>query len=730
MDKNEIEELIGDFLVETSEIVDSLDHDLVELEHRQNDLDLLNKIFRGAHTMKGSSSFLGFNKLTLLTHNAEEVLNKLRKGDMVVTQLVMDVLLEFVDSTKELIEEIQTGEDTVNIEATVQRLKDINLGGDTSSVSARPKETAPSDNAPAPSDNTSASSGVAAPVDAKKTAPVSNTQKQGAIPQQEQTIRVDVSRLDALLNLVGELVLSRNRLSQLSNDLDSKFENEYLIEQLLETTSQIGMNTTELQLAVMKTRMIPIGKVFSKFPRMVRDLSRDSGKDIELVITGEETELDKSVVEEIGDPLIHLIRNSCDHGCEAPEARLAKGKPEKGIVELKAYHEGNHIVIEIKDDGAGMDPEKLKSKAIEKGIMTQDEALSLTDEQAYAIIFRPGFSTTEKVTNISGRGVGMDVVRTNVEKLNGIITIKSEIDQGSTFYLKLPLTLAIIQALLVEVSEEVFAIPLASVVETVRVSIDEVHSFEGREVLKLRDRVLSLVRIDRTFGLDEVDSNEVYVVIVGLAEKQLGFIVNNLIGQEEIVIKSLGEYITGNSGIAGATITGDGRVRLIIDVAGTMELAQLMPRRSIKSKSKNKDSDKSNNDLGNGKKDNRATVLICDDSPTDRKITRKVIGSLGLFTILEVSSAKDAIATIIDSTNCCDILLTDIMMPDMDGFKLCSAIREKGIDIPIIGMSSRVEPMDRKKMVASGMNCFVQKPLNKTELLGRINELIFDKDSD
>ncbi len=721
MDKNEIEELIGDFLVETSEIVDSLDHDLVELEHRQNDLDLLNKIFRGAHTMKGSSSFLGFDKLTLLTHNAEEVLNKLRKGDMVVTQLVMDVLLEFVDSTKELIEDIQTGEDKVDIDNVVQRLKDINLGGDTSSISARPKEvapTAPAETAPKP---------VAAKPAA---APVTNTQKQGAIPQQEQTIRVDVSRLDALLNLVGELVLSRNRLSQLSNDLDSKFENEYLIEQLLETTSQIGMNTTELQLAVMKTRMIPIGKVFSKFPRMVRDLSRDSGKDIELVITGEETELDKSVVEEIGDPLIHLIRNSCDHGCETPEARLAKGKPEKGIVELKAYHEGNHIVIEIKDDGAGMDPEKLKSKAIEKGIMTQDEALNLTDEQAYAIIFRPGFSTTEKVTNISGRGVGMDVVRTNVEKLNGIITIKSEIDQGSTFYLKLPLTLAIIQALLVEVSEEVFAIPLASVVETVRVSIDEVHSFEGREVLKLRDRVLSLVRIDRTFGLEEVDSNEVYVVIVGLAEKQLGFIVNNLIGQEEIVIKSLGEYITGNSGIAGATITGDGRVRLIIDVAGTMELAQLMPRRSTKSKGKSKDIEKSHNDSTHSKKDNRATVLICDDSPTDRKITRKVIGSLGLFTILEVSSAKDAIATLSDSSNGCDILLTDIMMPDMDGFKLCSAIREKGIDIPIIGMSSRVEPADRKKMMASGMNGFVQKPLNKTELLGRINEFIFDKDSE
>ena len=725
MDNNEIEELIGDFLVETSEIVDSLDHDLVELEHRQNDLDLLNKIFRGAHTMKGSSSFLGFNKLALLTHNAEEVLNKLRKGDMVVTQLVMDVLLEFVDSTKELIGEIQSGEDKVNIDATVQRLKDINLGGDTSSVSARPPEVAPAAGsapaAPAPA---------AAPTPAA--APVTNTQKQGAIPQQEQTIRVDVSRLDALLNLVGELVLSRNRLSQLSNDLDSKFENEYLIEQLLETTSQIGMNTTELQLAVMKTRMIPIGKVFSKFPRMVRDLSRDSGKDIELVITGEETELDKSVVEEIGDPLIHLIRNSCDHGCETPEARIAKGKPGKGTVELKAYHEGNHIVIEIKDDGAGMDPDKLKRKAIEKGIMTQDEALNLTDEQAYAIIFRPGFSTTEKVTNISGRGVGMDVVRTNVEKLNGIITIKSEIDHGSTFYLKLPLTLAIIQALLVEVSEEVFAIPLASVVETVRVSIDEVHSFEGREVLKLRDRVLSLVRIDRTFGLEEVDSNEVYVVIVGLAEKQLGFIVDNLIGQEEIVIKSLGEYITGNSGIAGATITGDGRVRLIIDVAGTMELAQLLPRRSSKSKNKNKDkdSDKSNHESAGGKKDHRATVLICDDSPTDRKITRKVIGSLGLFTIIEVSSAKDAISTLSDSSNGCDILLTDIMMPDMDGFKLCSAIREKGIEIPIIGMSSRVEPADRKKMMASGMNGFVQKPLNKTELLGRINELIFDKDSE
>lgn len=703
MNNDDMQELVQDFLVETNEIIENLDHDLVELESNQNDLELLNKIFRGAHTMKGSSSFLGFNKLADLTHHAEDILNKLRKGEMVVTREIMDTLLEFVDKTKQIISDIENGTDTADATSVINDLK---LASEGKLVGKKP----------AAAQGQASSAAPAAP----KAAPKQENKVTHQATQVEQTIRVDVSRLDSLVNLVGELVLSRNRLSQIAGELENKFDNEYLVEQLLDVTSAIGMNTTELQLAIMKTRMIAIGKVFNKFPRVVRDIARDTGKEIDLIIQGEETELDKQVIESIGDPLLHMIRNSCDHGVETPDVRLAKGKPRMGTVLLSAYHEGNHVVIEIKDDGAGMDPDKLKRKAMEKGVITLDEANNMDDKQAYGLIFKPGFSTAEKITNISGRGVGMDVVRTNIEKLNGIITIDSKINEGSTFYLKLPLTLAIIQALLVEVAGETFAIPLASVVETVRITNEEIHSFEGREVLKLRDRVLSLVRLDEAFALDELEQDEIYVVVVALAEKQLGFIVDKLIGQEEIVIKSLGEYLGGNPGIAGATITGDGRVRLILDVSGVIEVAQNMPRRirNVKKLSNNKRAVQVQ-----PKKTNAIKVLICDDSSTDRKICKKVLESQDWIETVEAPSAKDAL-NLLDRDKGIDLVISDIMMPDMDGFRFSRSIREKGYEVPIIAVSARMEPSDRKKMSASGINAFVQKPINQQLLVDKIDELI------
>ena len=716
MNNDDMQELVQDFLVETNEIIENLDHDLVELESNQNDLELLNKIFRGAHTMKGSSSFLGFNKLAELTHHAEDILNKLRKGEMVVTREIMDTLLEFVDKTKQIISDIENGTDNTDCTSVIEDLKLASEGKLTSKTkntsAAQPAQAAQPAAAPAPKPQAAAKQ--EAPKVVHQATPV------------EQTIRVDVSRLDSLVNLVGELVLSRNMLSQIAGELENKFENEYLVEQLLVATNSIGMNTTELQLAIMKTRMIAIGKVFNKFPRVVRDIARDTGKEIELIISGEETELDKQVIESIGDPLLHMIRNSCDHGVETPDVRLAKGKPRMGTVNLSAYHEGNHVVIEIKDDGAGMDPNKLKRKAIEKGVITVDEANSMDDKQAFALIFKPGFSTAEKITNISGRGVGMDVVRTNIEKLNGIITIDSKIDEGSTFYLKLPLTLAIIQALLVEVAGETFAIPLASVVETVRITNEEIHSFEGREVLKLRDRVLSLIRLDEAFALDELEQDEIYVVVVALAEKQLGFIVDKLIGQEEIVIKSLGDYLGGNPGIAGATITGDGRVRLILDVAGVIEVAQNMPRRIRNTKKLS--SNKRAAVQTASKKTNAVKVLICDDSSTDRKITKKILESQDWIETVEAPSGKDALS-LLERDSSIDLIISDIMMPDMDGFRLARSIREKGYDIPIIAISARMEPADRKKMNASGMNAFIQKPINQQLLLDKIDELISQKNN-
>ncbi|MBZ4672635.1 MAG: hybrid sensor histidine kinase/response regulator [Deferribacteraceae bacterium] len=692
MSFDDMQDLVNDFIVESEELIEKLDQDLVELEHRKNDLDLLNGIFRCAHTIKGSSSFLGFDKMATVTHHAEEILNKLRKGEMAVTKEIMDVLLEFVDVVKQLMDDIKNNSDTASIDETVKKLKLANEG----------KLVAPS------SVKTQEQSGKTK--ESKK-----NVNKPSQIKKVtkaiEQTIRVDVSRLDSLMNLVGELVLSRNRITQLAVELEKKYEGDFIIEQLAETTSQIGLITTELQLAVMKTRMVPIGKVFNKFPRMVRDLCRDLNKEIDLVIAGEDTELDKSVVEEIGDPLIHMIRNAVDHGVESPEERVKKGKPKKGTVWLNAYHEGNHIVIEIKDDGKGIDPEKIKQKAIEKEVITPDEAKNLNKEEVLGLIFKPGFSTAEKVTGVSGRGVGMDVVKTNIEKLNGIINIESEINKGSTFKLKLPLTLAIIQALLVEVSGEVFAIPLVSVIETVKINDNEIHSFEGREVLKLRDSVLSLIRLDEVFQLEGSFSQDMYVVVVALAEMRIGLIVDRLVGQEEIVIKSLGEYLGGNVGIAGATIMGDGKVRLIVDVSGVMEIATKMPRRSKRKSMKNL-----------YKNSNNIKALIVDDSATDRKIMKRLLTSTGWIDTVEVSNPNDAMhaAQKVDI----DLLITDIVMPDMDGFELARTLREKGFEKPIIAVSSRGEAGNMQKAKLSGIDAFLVKPINLDEMVAKINSLV------
>jgi two-component system chemotaxis sensor kinase CheA len=390
----------------------------------------------------------------------------------------------------------------------------------------------------------------------------------------DSSIRVDVTRLDSLMNLVGELVLGRNRLSQIAHQVGEQYENLSIARELSETNSHIDFITTELQMAVMKTRMLPISKVFNKLPRLIREVSKEMGKEIELVLVGEETELDKSLIEELNDPMVHLMRNAADHGVESPEIRIAAGKPAKGTVTVRAEHEGNHIVISVEDDGGGMDAERLKQKGLEKGMITEAEAKEMSPQEAFKLIFAPGFSTAQKVTNVSGRGVGMDVVRTNIQKLKGTIDIESEIGKGSKFIIKLPLTLAIIQALLVEVSKEVFSIPLDSVLEVVRVGENEISTINGREVIRLRNTVLPLARLGHVLnaGGNGNHTEARYIVVVGLAEKRLGIVVDSLLGQKEVVIKSIGEYLGNIRGIAGSTILGDGRVIMIIDVGELMKL--------------------------------------------------------------------------------------------------------------------------------------------------------------
>ncbi|RVZ04429.1 hybrid sensor histidine kinase/response regulator [Helicobacter pylori] len=782
---DDLQEIMEDFLIEAFEMNEQLDQDLVELEHNPEDLDLLNRIFRVAHTIKGSSSFLNLNILTHLTHNMEDVLNRARKGEIKITPDIMDVVLRSIDLMKTLLVTIRdTGSDTNNgkeneIEEAVKQLQAItsqNLEsaketlGTKETPQKEAKEEAKEENkenkAKAPTAENTASDNPLADepdldyanmsaeeveaeierllnkrqeADKERRAQKKQEAKQEVTPTKEppktetpkapktetkakakadteenkapsigveQTVRVDVRRLDHLMNLIGELVLGKNRLIRIYSDVEERYDGEKFLEELNQVVSSISAVTTDLQLAVMKTRMQPVGKVFNKFPRMVRDLSRELGKSIELIIEGEETELDKSIVEEIGDPLIHIIRNSCDHGIEPLEERRRLNKPETGKVQLSAYNEGNHIVIKISDDGKGLDPVMLKEKAIEKGVISERDAEGMSDREAFNLIFKPGFSTAKVVSNVSGRGVGMDVVKTNIEKLNGIIEIDSEVGVGTTQKLKIPLTLAIIQALLVGVQEEYYAIPLSSVLETVRISQDEIYTVDGKSVLRLRDEVLSLVRLSDIFKVDAIleSNSDVYVVIIGLADQKIGVIVDYLIGQEEVVIKSLGYYLKNTRGIAGATVRGDGKITLIVDVGAMMDMAKsikvnitTLMNESESTKSKNSPSD--------------YVVLAIDDSSTDRAIIRKCLKPLGI-TLLEATNGLEGLEMLKNGDKIPDAILVDIEMPKMDGYTFASEVRKynKFKNLPLIAVTSRVTKTDRMRGVESGMTEYITKP--------------------
>ena len=771
---DDMKEIMEDFLIEAFELIEQIDHDLVELEANPEDLELLNRIFRVAHTVKGSSSFLNFDVLTELTHHMEDVLNKARKGELKITPDIMDVVLESVDMMKGLLESIRdNGSDAaagIDIKNICVRLTQISEGEAPSAAAEAPATQAPEpvkepepvapaeEAAPEVSDAElsklsdseveaeierllkvrkaedqarRASKGIApkspeeiapatsaASAPAPKPAPSRERDADKKVPAassssavaQEQTIRVEVKRLDHLMNLIGELVLGKNRLLKIYDDVEERYEGEKFLEELNQVVSSLSLVTTDIQLAVMKTRMLPIAKVFNKFPRMIRDLSRELGKQIDLEISGEETELDKSIVEEIGDPLVHIIRNSCDHGIEDPETRKAMGKPEKGLVQLKAYNEGNHIVVEIVDDGKGLDADMLKAKSIEKGIITEREADAMSEKEAFGLIFKPGFSTAAKVTNVSGRGVGMDVVKTNIEKLNGIIDIESEVGKGTVMKLKIPLTLAIIQSLLVGTQEEFYAIPLASVLETVRVPIDDIYTIDGKNVLRLRDEVLSLVRLSDVFGVNKVfdGGDQTYVVIIGVAEAKLGIIVDTLVGQEEIVIKSMGDYLQNIPGIAGATIRGDGRVTLIIDVGAMMEMAKDI---KVNIRAEMEDSTKAK------EKPSDYKVLIVDDSKMDRTIMQKSLEPIGV-TIIEATNGVEALNIIKSGEHAFDAVLIDIEMPRMDGYTLAGEIRKysKYRTLPLIAVTSRTSKTDRLRGVEVGMTEYITKPYSSEYL--------------
>lgn len=682
MDTNQYMDM---FLDESHEHLQSLNDGLLSLEDNMQDTSVVNEIFRNAHTLKGMSATMGYNKIAELTHEMEDVLDLIRKDQLDLNEDIIDTLFKCVDSLGQMIDSVGNGEaeDVVDVTDLVKKLSSISkpdqaqaaapaaapaagaapaassisielsdvdkdvikqataqglqaiharitladtcllksarsymvmnaldeIGDVVKSVPSsedleqekfdksfdvivvtsqeekgvqdainsiseiakvetnvvnldEKKEEPKPAAAPAPAPAAPA----AAPAPAKKAAPAKKPAAPAAKQKvhHSQSVRVDIEKLDNLMNLMGELVINKVRLEQIGQT--------HRLADLTETLEQMDRVTTDLQNIVMKVRMVPVSSVFNRFPRMVRDIAKELNKEINLTIEGEETELDRTVIDEIGDPIMHLLRNSCDHGVEEPDVREKKGKPRQGEVGLIARHEGNNVVIMVTDDGAGIDATKIKNKAIEKGMLTQEEADKMDDADAVRIIFAPGFSTADHISDISGRGVGMDVVRSKIEALSGHVDVETKIDEGSIFKIKLPLTLAIIQAMLVRVQEEMYAIPLGSIDSTINIQPDEIKTVQNKEVIVLRGEIIPIIRMERMLQVPHVkDSDETFVVVVHTGETKAGIVVDSLIGQQEIVIKTLGSLFTGLKMFSGATVLGDGRVALILDVATMMQ---------------------------------------------------------------------------------------------------------------------------------------------------------------
>ncbi|MDI6864444.1 chemotaxis protein CheA [Thermodesulfovibrio yellowstonii] len=553
---DEMDEIINEFIVEAEEILEQLDPLFVELEQKQ-DAEIINEIFRGMHTLKGAAGFLGFQNVVDVAHRAETILKKVREGEIPISAEITDAILKAVDTLRILISHIKAKEE---ITENIQPILDLLDKALEKASLQEPEKTEEIEQKIEKAETEE--------IESKPSSKPEEVVTQAPKEKEVATLRVDVERIDKVMDLAGEIVLARNRLLNLSNKLEAKYAGDEHVEGLVETTAFLDRVTSDLQLAVMKMRMQPLQKVFVKFPRMVRDLARTLGKEVDLEIIGEDTEVDKSVIEHIGDPLVHIIRNSIDHGIESPEERISKGKPSKGKIVINAYQKGTQIVIDISDDGKGIDYEAVKAKAITKGLITLEEAEKMSEEAIINLIFLPGFSTKDVSTELSGRGVGMDVVKSNVAKLNGYVEIFTEKDKGTTFRISLPLTLAIIQAMMVQVGDEIYAIPQSMIEETLRIGIDEIKEVTGQRVLTIRDRVLPLFLLNEILSTTGgVDNDRKYILVASVGDRRFCISVDSVIGQEEIVIKTINGIDSEECGIMGATITGDGKVVLILDLA-------------------------------------------------------------------------------------------------------------------------------------------------------------------
>ncbi|GGY21978.1 chemotaxis protein CheA [Paludibacterium paludis] len=604
-----MEELLGDFLMESNDLLSDVDNKLVELEKRPEDRALLNDIFRGFHTIKGGAGFLNVTPMVTLCHRTENLFDKLRNGELKLTAEILDVILSATGTVQDMFGTLGQGLMPGAADPALLAALDAVLAGEAPSAAtaqaaapapsaapapqpasqtpgepdwntlhqavsgaapapapaAAPVATAPAPAAPAPAVHQEAAPAAApsAPAAAPKQQVQSKPTGGGSGGGQENTIRIDTQRLDMVLNLSGEIGLTKNRLTTLRTEILQGNNDTNTLRSLDESISQLDLLVSDLQNAVMKTRMQPIGRLFQKYPRLARDLARQLGKEVELVLSGEETELDKTMIEDLNDPLVHLVRNAVDHGVELPQDRIPIGKKPQAVIQLTAEQVGDHILIEISDDGRGMNADALRRKAIEKGLIDVETANSLDEKQCLQLIFLPGFSTKDQISSVSGRGVGMDVVRTNIQKLNGRIDINSVPGEGTRISISLPLTLAILPVLVVRACNQPFAVPLAMVREIITIDGSAIQEVSGKPTIVVRDEILPLKTLAGLLGWEQTQK-PCFGVLMQSAEKSFILAIDSFVGRDDVVIKPLQNIRP--KGVAGATLSGDGSVVLVLDM--------------------------------------------------------------------------------------------------------------------------------------------------------------------
>lgn len=805
-DKVELDaEILPIFIEGVTESVQVIEKELLNLENDPNNIDILNEVFRSMHSLKGNSGLVGIDSINFLAHRSENILDKVRKNQLTLNSDIIDVLLECNDIFKQALEMLKVNpvNPEIDVAHLVKILDAIVAGKEIPTV--KPLQEIKTEQPPQDKKSEQPASDLPQTPAAKPVGPAKKI-------TQTANIRVDISKLDNVMNLIGEIVIDKIRLNQKikklttlsslindtililegdsENDLNdnckiliddkiSDFKINFLIEyneyktykneiesltniiadlqkgqiDLSETSNSydiqeikdelkrinrffkdstqelnflvehLSLIASELQEGIMQMRMVSISQLFDKIPRMVRTLTKDLNKKVNLEIIGEETELDKTVIEQLSEPLLHIIRNSLDHGVETPEARKQKNKPETGKLIVKAEHKGNQIEVVIEDDGKGIDEKIILKKAIEKGIVSKERAAIMQSNEIVELIFKPGFSSADKISDVSGRGVGMDVVLTNIKKLKGTVEVETELNAGTKLSIRLPLTMAIMQVQLIKCANQVFAVPINFIEEIIKIDYSEIRHIGPKSTFDLRGEIVSIVDLSDILDIPvntDITKESCNIIIIRMAEKSIGFIVDKILGQQEIVIKKLGSILKNIEHVSGATILGEGNVILILDILGIYATAKKTTQAVRKKRNLNLDLSTEENLQ---KKAENKTILVVDDAKTIRKSLINILEKSG-FEVAEASDGVEALSVAMSKK--VDLFTVDVMMPRMNGYDFVKNIRNtpEYVKTPVIMISSKSEQIDKMRGIDSGADDYLIKPFDKNALLKTINKLL------